>query len=149
MFNGAIKYTAWGEYLKKGGLDDVVVTLSPSPVISLSGPKKNDVLRLGEMIMAPCIRAELLVQSCRTLFNFVWYTFTYFITIYYHSAFYLTTMCCKWLFLVRNLLVVLHHHNLFKVWNSCLLKGWLQSGSKDENIRTMNAWNTETDGKVK
>ncbi len=38
MFNAAIKYTARGEYLKKGGLDDVVVTLSPSPVISLSGP---------------------------------------------------------------------------------------------------------------
>ncbi len=65
MFNAAIKYTAWGECLEEGGLDDVVVTLSPSPVISRSGPwqqvemtvsTKYNVLRLGEMIMAPCIR---------------------------------------------------------------------------------------------
>jgi len=69
------------------------------------------------MILAGCIRSELLVQSFRTWFNIVGDMFTYFIAICQPSAFYLTALRCKSkiVFLERNLLVCLHHHNLFKV----------------------------------
>lgn len=57
--------------------------------------QKQDLLSLGEIIVVNCIRSELLVQSFRTLLNFVGYMFSCFIEMCYHSAFCLTTLCCK------------------------------------------------------